>query len=717
MNLTHIFQTILSLSLMGSLVIGIILIIKRVFKDKLSAHWHYYIWLIVIIRLIIPYSPESPVNIFNFLNQESQQTIQEKNLSKMYTNNSNDIKLTQENNLISNSLSTTSDNSEQGIKNHTNYEQPVQQNILHKFTFQNIGYIWLIGTLIIFIYILVIHIRFHWTLSKKTKCANHEIIELLESCKKTLKVKAKLSIIYDKTLNTPSIIGLIRPKLILPKEMIESLSKEEIKYVFLHELVHLKKKDILINWITLTLQAIYWFNPFIWYAFYKMRSDCELACDAHVLSHLKKNEQIAYGKTIISVLSKLSKQNLVPISVGMSKNKSNIKRRVLMIKRFKKSSWRWTMMAIILFIGVGTVGLTDALSINKNVNKVKVQFEDTKNDVLKTFNLTDDLSKFMNDYMNQMEVKMEETEFSEQFPYLKDTEFIKNLRVTELNNEEQLSLRIEWDTEKLPKRYSYVSFKEGDSNPFRKYESFGMRRYIGLSDNGNPYLYHSVQAGETYHFIILAADSYGKEYKSNEIIVHIPDDIEVTPNPSDGGEPPKIEIAKEALHGFEDLKDINNVPVKDESDLIVTNISFEDKDPRKGFIEGTLTFKAPSTENNIDYYMIDFVYYRSPNSYQKINFTMNSTHDISIVDKNYTDYSYEHNGYSTRVSSKLTNNVSMKITPDGSSTYSVDLKLSNLQYVEINEDNLIISDLVFLVNSNSTAWFDGVYFEDYVNES
>ena len=91
-------------------------------------------------------------------------------------------------------------------------------------------------------------------------------------------VHTEIPVIYDKSMKTPS-LSAERPKLLIPFEVIENLSHEELRYVFLHELAHFNVK-YLINWITVLIQALHWFNPVVWYAFYKMHEDCEVACDA-----------------------------------------------------------------------------------------------------------------------------------------------------------------------------------------------------------------------------------------------------------------------------------------------------------------------------------------------------------------------------------------------------------------------------------------------------
>ena len=71
-----LFSWVLQASITASILIIIILIIKYILKDRLGVKWHYAIWFIVIVRLIVPYAPKSSLrsfNLFTFVNQESIQ--------------------------------------------------------------------------------------------------------------------------------------------------------------------------------------------------------------------------------------------------------------------------------------------------------------------------------------------------------------------------------------------------------------------------------------------------------------------------------------------------------------------------------------------------------------------------------------------------------------------------------------------------------------------
>lgn len=62
-NLWGIFNWVLISSVMASVLAGLILLVKNIFKDKLGANWHYLIWFLLMIRLILPWAPASSFSI------------------------------------------------------------------------------------------------------------------------------------------------------------------------------------------------------------------------------------------------------------------------------------------------------------------------------------------------------------------------------------------------------------------------------------------------------------------------------------------------------------------------------------------------------------------------------------------------------------------------------------------------------------------------------
>ncbi|MED1612593.1 M56 family metallopeptidase [Bacillus paranthracis] len=91
-----------------------------------------------------------------------------------------------------------------------------------------------------------------------------------------------------------------------------------------------------------------------------MREDQELACDVFALTYIDSEGKLAYDHTIITLLEHYSSYYQVPSLANLSRNKRTLKRRILMIKKFKKNSYRWSAFGVVAIIAVSSVSLLNA---------------------------------------------------------------------------------------------------------------------------------------------------------------------------------------------------------------------------------------------------------------------------------------------------------------------------------------------------------------------
>ncbi|MGV8981872.1 M56 family metallopeptidase [Clostridium sp.] len=353
MNLTSLFEQILLISIMGSILAIAILLIKTIFRKKLSAKIHYYIWFLLILKLIIPLDFQNLLNPFNYFNTESQKY----DISSIVLHNissGEDLKVN-----TNKTLATTAVND--------NYKTPTVVNNKLGFNFKTMALIWMIGALSVLTYIIFINIMLSISIKKSPHCKMQDINEILEESKLRLKISSKIDVIYGHYLKSPAVYGIIKPKILISESIINKLSTEELKFVFLHEVTHIKRKDLIVNVVIMILQVIYWFNPIIWYSLYQFKQDCEAACDATALTVLSSREVREYGQTILNMIKIVSKTNLAIGTLGFSNKYS--KRRIIMISLFHKKSVICTITALCLVLAVGCSSTPNPLSTNINSNK------------------------------------------------------------------------------------------------------------------------------------------------------------------------------------------------------------------------------------------------------------------------------------------------------------------------------------------------------------
>lgn len=163
---------------------------------------------------------------------------------------------------------------------------------------------------------------------------------LFEGCKAELRVRRTVSLLESSAIESPTVVGWWSPTLLLPLGLHERLDNAQLRHVLLHELAHVKRNDILVNWVAAVAQLIHWFNPAVWIGARLMRADMESAADAYVLSHLSQRERGAYGDMLVHLADSNGGRIPQPYGLGIADGHTDLKGRLIMIKRFRPASIR-----------------------------------------------------------------------------------------------------------------------------------------------------------------------------------------------------------------------------------------------------------------------------------------------------------------------------------------------------------------------------------------
>jgi bla regulator protein BlaR1 len=303
-----------------SIMICLVYIIRLATQKRLPSWWNYSLWLILLIRMLIPFGFEKYLDLFNF------------------------VPALTENGLLELSPIIISANSKTQVWN-----LQIEQVLLA---------VWLGGVILFGAYILFKNFNFWMIIKSKPLLTDKKVLDLLEECKNRMKIHTVLGIIITEKVRSPALFGYIRPRLLLPEGTLEKLNNTELAYIFMHELGHLKHHDIGISWLLSIMQIIHWFNPLVWLAFYHMRVDQETACDASVLSRIKHSQSTDYANAIIGFLIKFRQNHQLPALAGIMETKSQTKRRITMISNYKSSSRKNTVVAFALLILIGFISFT-----------------------------------------------------------------------------------------------------------------------------------------------------------------------------------------------------------------------------------------------------------------------------------------------------------------------------------------------------------------------
>jgi len=346
--------SLLKASWQGAVLILLVLAVQWAFGRRLNPRWRHGLWLLVLIRLALPWTIPSPVSLFNLLNFAE--------LSPSLAS----VPATPAGSGLAEAHSTAPVRAEP--PDETSAPQPTAALPRLSWRLAWLLGLWSAGASALAIYLVATHCRLSRRVTPRRPLIELPVLKLLEDCKQQMGVRVPVTLVETGDVGSPVLFGFVRPRLLLPPGLTESFSFEELRYVFLHELGHIKRHDILIGWVMMALQILHWFNPLVWLAFHRMRVDRELACDALALSYVREEENQAYGHTIIKLLESFGRPAWAPSLAGAVENKNQMKERIRMIAKFRKTN-RGLALAVVLFAGLGLITLTDAQTADSRVSK------------------------------------------------------------------------------------------------------------------------------------------------------------------------------------------------------------------------------------------------------------------------------------------------------------------------------------------------------------
>ena len=160
--------------------------------------------------------------------------------------------------------------------------------------------VWLLGGLMLITWLIAGYIRL-----SRIHCGqvddNHlpeSLSHLLSDTAERLHLKHLPRIVVSGKVESPAVFGTFRPVLLLPATSTTNLSRRETEHILLHELAHLKRRDLQVHAVCVLLQIVYWFNPLVYLVRRHLQHVRELCCDATVAKILKDQTQ-AYCQTIL----------------------------------------------------------------------------------------------------------------------------------------------------------------------------------------------------------------------------------------------------------------------------------------------------------------------------------------------------------------------------------------------------------------------------------
>ena len=286
---------------LGITLTGLMLVLfKRLFRDKLSARWHYLVWLVLVVRAILP------ENLRLFSTGFA--------LNTLWVSWVKRLRAAVE--LGRNSLLSTPFGMGGG-----------EISLLKKMPFSawsltdRLFAVYLAGVAAVLLYDALLYVGLRLEI-RKGAAATPSLREKIRKTAEKYDLPAQKSVRICKGIETPFLCGMVRPILVVPESMAETIDEK----VLLHEMLHLKHHDVLVNFLLHLLQALNWFNPFVYWLCRIIRNDSEALCDQRALERLRGEEKRKYGMLLLDMADSRCASRIGTTS--MANGARNIKTRI-----------------------------------------------------------------------------------------------------------------------------------------------------------------------------------------------------------------------------------------------------------------------------------------------------------------------------------------------------------------------------------------------------
>jgi len=200
--------------------------------------------------------------------------------------------------------------------------------------------VWLAGAVA---YLLVVGVRTarasrHWSRARLSTDA--EMLGLLEECKAAAGVTTQIGIVVSDDVPAPALFGWLRPRILLPASFVAAVReepegrasrREQLRGILLHELAHLRARDIPLHWLHTLACAAHWFNPFAHLGARAWIRFREEAADESAIAWLGSRDATEYGEAFVEAL-KHSRAFSLPLgALVVGESNKNLKQRMIMI--------------------------------------------------------------------------------------------------------------------------------------------------------------------------------------------------------------------------------------------------------------------------------------------------------------------------------------------------------------------------------------------------
>ena len=327
----------------SSVLILVLFLMRKVFRNSLSRRLQYALWALVLIRLLIPMNlPAMDFSVLTAAKPVEETVTQSIAAQPLYVPVAQapleehpaaavDTAPEQADTFVGESVWVAQTEQETAVK----YKRLSVQTVL--------SWVWMAGSFTAAAFLLFVNVRFWLWLRRVRKPFD------VEDCKLPV-------YLVEAGLPSPCLFGLFRPAIYLTPAAVEA--ENRLHHVLAHEMTHAQHFDHLWTFLRGVCLAVYWFDPLVWVAASAAKKDCELACDEGALAKLEEDDRIPYGKTLLSLIPVRQTVNPMLAATAMTSGKRHLKDRVTRIAKKSRQTVAAVLAVVLLTVAVSACTFT-----------------------------------------------------------------------------------------------------------------------------------------------------------------------------------------------------------------------------------------------------------------------------------------------------------------------------------------------------------------------
>lgn len=329
-------DALVQVALYSAAITAGILLFRFILKNRISSKLQYLMWWLLILRLLMPVTPDIGLH-FNLQDMLLKQAHQAELPTPAPVLDVAPASVPNTQPSYDSVTPAVQPDTDVAPSQHVN---PTKSTDWYSIVFV----VWLLGAIGFLGWLIFVKLRYYESLQHLMAGGPREVYELYDRCCKELCVKPLPLWIVNKSMS-PGIAFFGEPVLLVPLSLCGDESR--LRFALLHELTHKKRGDHYMTLLLNILRAVYWFDPVVHFAFSELRSDMESACDSDVLAYIGHEQKRGYLTVILDMFS----YDTEPI-LGMSQIRSKRMAKRRMKGAFMKSRTSPAFRAITLCIAL-----------------------------------------------------------------------------------------------------------------------------------------------------------------------------------------------------------------------------------------------------------------------------------------------------------------------------------------------------------------------------